>query len=278
MNQAEQAEAKVAAAPLDLRLALTFILPEQRAAQVALHAVYLELLEVPREARDPGVADVKLRWWEEEFAMLYAGKARHPLTQALAPHLPALKGRQATFLDLITGTRMDIDGAGFDSFEDVKRYCYRHSGALAELSALLAGAGSEEALLSARMLGNATCIADIATRGVADALQGRLFFAAEDLRLHGVDKHIHNGTQADDSVQELVRDYGDRAQAMRAAATQSAPKGERRALTVWHVRSTLALKRAHKQEHLGSRHAAEPVELQPLSALFTAWNAARKAK
>ena len=278
MNQAEQVEAKVAAGPLDLRLSLTFLPVEQRAAQAALHAVYLELREVPREARDPGVADVKLRWWEEEFSMLYAGKARHPLTQALTPYMPALKGRQATFLDLITGTRMDIAGAGLESFEDVKRYCYRHSGALAELSALLGGAGSEEALLSARLMGNASCIAGIAARGVADALQGRLFFAAEDLRLHGVDKHIHTGTQADDSVQALVQDYGDRAQAMRAAAVQSIPKGERRALTAWQVRSALALKRAHKQERLGSRRAAEPVELSPLSALFTAWNAARKTK
>jgi phytoene synthase len=278
MNTAEQAQAKLAAAPLDFRLSLTFIPAELRPAQTALHAVYLELREVPREARDPGVADVKLRWWEEEFAMLYAGKARHPLTQALMPHMAALTGRQQVFLDLVTGTRMDIAGAGFDNFEDVKRYCYRHSGALAELSAALAGAGSEEALLAARLLGNATCIADITARGVADALMGRLYFAAEDLRLHGVDKHIHGGTQADDSVQELVRDYGDRAQAMRAAAVQALPKGERRALAPWRIRSSLALKRAQKQERLGSRHAAEPVELQPLHALFIAWNTARQSK
>lgn len=278
MNTAGQAEAKLATAPLDFRLALTFIPPMQRPAQAALHAVYLELREVPREARDPGVADVKLRWWEEEIGFLYGGKARHPLTHALMPHMAALKGREQAFLDLVSGARMDIAGAGFQSFEDVKRYCYRHSGALAELSALLGGAGSDAALLSARLLGNATCIADIASRGVAEALRGRLQFAAEDLRLHGIDKHIHGETSGDPAVQELVRDYGDRAQAMRASALQGMPTGERRALVPWQIRSALALKRAQKQERLGSRHAAEPVELQPLSALFTAWNTARKAK
>lgn len=278
MNPAEQARAKVAGASLDLRLSLTFLPAAERAAQTALHAVYLELHEVPQEARDPGVADVKLRWWEEEIGFLYAGKARHPMTQALQPHMPALKGLDSLFRDLVLGARMDIAGAGFPTFEDVKRYCYRHSGALAELSAALGGGHSEETRLAARLLGNATCLADIACRGVAQALHGRLCFAAEDLRLHGIDRHIHGEIQASDQVQDLVEDYGDRARAMRAAALMGVPAGERTALRVWQVRCALALQRARKQERAGSAHAAEPVELQPLSALFTAWNTARKAK
>src|SRR5579859_4805732 len=192
---------KVAAASLDLRLSITFLPPGQRVPQTALHAVYLELHEVPREVRDPGVADVKLRWWEEEISFLYSSKARHPLTQALQPYISALKGTDSLFRDLISGTRMDIAGAGFTSFEDVKRYCFRHSGALAELSASLAGAQSEETRLAARLLGNATCLADIANRGVVQALAGRLLFASEDLKRHGVDHHIHGGSHGTEQVQ-----------------------------------------------------------------------------
>lgn len=278
MQVAPQAAAKVAAAPLDLRLSLTFVPAAQRAAQTALHAVYLELQEVPHEVRDPGVADVKLRWWEEEVALLCAGQARHPLTQALLPHMPALKDRQALFLELIAGARADIAGAGFTRFEEVKRYCFRHSGALAELSALLGGAHSEETLLASRLLGNATCLGDIAATGIEAALRGRLYFATEDLKLHGVDKHINGETHTDAPVRALVQDYEDRARAMGAAASHSVPVAERRALTVWQVRSALALKRARKQARAGSAAAAEPVELHPLSALFTAWRAARSSK
>jgi phytoene synthase len=277
MNPAEQARAKTSTASLDLRLSLIFLPATERAAQTALHAVYLELHEVPREARDPGVADVKLRWWDEEIGFLYAGKARHPMTQALQPHMPALKGLDSLFRDLVLGTRMDIAGAGFPTFEDVKRYCYRHSGALAELSAALGGAYSEQTRLAARLLGNATCLAGIASGGVAQALRGRLCFATEDLKLHGIDRHIHGETQASEQVQDLVEDYGDRARAMRASALMGVPVSERASLRVWQVRCALALKRARKQEQAGSAHAAEPVELQPLSALFTAWRAARQS-
>lgn len=277
MISAAQAAAKVVTAPLDLRLSLTFCPIEQRAAQTALHAVYLELHEVSREVRDPGVADVKLRWWEEEIGCLYAGKARHPLTQTLQLHILALKGMDLLFRDLILGTRMDIAGAGFSTFEDVKRYCYRQSGALAELSAALGGAHTEETRLAARLLGNATCLADVASRGVAQALHGRLCFAAEDLKLHGVDRHINGETHGTAQVQALVQDYADRAGAMRASALMGVPANERTALSVWRVRCALALKRARKQERAGTAHAAEPVELPPLSALFTAWRAARQS-
>jgi phytoene synthase len=277
VNPAEQAQAKVSTASLDLRLSLIFLPAAERAAQAALHAVYLELHEVPQEARDPSVADVKLRWWDEEIGFLYVGKARHPMTQALQPYMPALKGLDSLFRELVLGTRMDIAGAGFPTFEEVKRYCYRHSGALAELSCVLGGGHSEETRLAARLLGNATCLGNIAARGVAQALQGRLCFAAEDLKLHGIDKHIHGETQASEQVQELVEDYGDRARAMRAAARMGVPASERTALRVWQVRCALALKRALKQERAGTAHAAEPVELQPLSALFTAWRAARQS-
>lgn len=278
MNPTEQAAAKIATAPLDLRLSLIFCPSDQRVAQTALHAVYLELHEVPREVRDPGVADVKLRWWEEEIGFLYAGKARHPLTQSLQPYMPTLKGMDSLFRDLVLGTRMDIAGAGFPSFEDVKRYCYRRSGALAELSAALGDAHTEETRLAARLLGNATCLADIATRGVAQALHGRLCFAAEDLKLHGVDRHINGETHGTGQVQALMQDYGDRAQAMCASAFMGVPVSERAALSVWQVRCALALKRTLKQERAGTAQAAEPVELQPLSALFTAWRAARSSK
>jgi len=278
MNPAQQAADKTSSAPLDLRLSLIFCPLGQRAAQTALHAVYLELHEIPREVRDPGVADVKLRWWDEEIGCLYAGKARHPLTQTLQPHMPALKGLDSLFRDLVLGARMDIAGAGFPTFEDVKRYCYRHSGALAELSAALSGAYSEETRLAARLLGNATCLGDIASRGVAQALHGRLCFAAEDLKLHGIDKHIHGETSGTAQVQALVQDYGDRARAMRASALMGVPVSERTSLTVWQVRCALALKRTLKQERAGTARAAEPVELHPLSALFTAWRAARSSK
>ena len=278
MNPAGPAQDKLSKAPIDHRLVLSFAPVESREALTASFAVYLEIREVLVECRDPGVADVKLRWWEQEIEALYAGKPRHPLTQALAPALAPLQGRQQLFLDLITGTRMDIAAAGFASYEDVKRYCYRHSGALAELQAVQLGARSKEALLAARLLGNSVRLASIATAGTADALQGKVYFAAEDLKQHGVDRHISGETHGDTQVRELVKAYAGRARAMHGEAQATLPGPERAALLPWQVLGGLALARLGKLEAVGFSAGAEPVELAPLSSLFHAWRAARRAR
>lgn len=275
MNLSAQAEQKLAQAPLDFRLALTFTPAVRRAALTALFAVYLEIREVLVECRDPGVAEVKLAWWQQEIEALYAGKARHPLTQGLAPHLPALAGRMEPFLDLITGTRMDIARSTPATFEDVKRYCYRHSGALAELSALLLGAASSDALLAARLLGNSYRLAYIATAGAGEALQGRVYFAAADLAAHDLDRHVH-GESGDAPLQALLRDYSARARAMRAEALAAAAPAERASLAPWRVLSALGLKRVAKLQAVGFSPGSETVELHPLGALITAWRSARE--
>lgn len=276
MNLAEQAEQKLALAPLDYRLALTFTPLEQRPALTALFAVYLEIREVPLECRDPGVAEVKLAWWQQEIEALYLGKPRHPLTQALAPFMGKLSGRKEPFLDLVTGSRMDVTGSVLTSFEDVKRYCYRHSGALAELSALLLGARSKETLLSARLLGNCHRLAYITTAGIASALQGRVYFAAEDIKAHGVDRHVHAEGTDEAAARALLQDYTSRLRAMHREARSAARADESTSLTPWRVMAGLGLKRVSKLEASGFRPTAEPVELRPLSALFTAWRAARR--
>lgn len=277
MTPATQAAEKLQAAHPDYRLALTFSLPQHRPALTALFAVYLEIREVLVECRDPGVAEVKLAWWQQEIESLYAGKPRHPLSQSLTPFMSALVYRQPIFMDIIAGTRMDITGSTMANFEDVKRYCYRRSGALAELCAFLGGAQSNETLLAARLLGNSHRLAYITTTGIVDALRGRLYFAADDLKAHGVDRHIHGESAADAPIRALLQDYAGRTRAMHAEALREAPSGERSSLTPWRVLSALALKRVAKLEAAGFSPDDEPVELHPLNSLLTAWRGARAA-
>ncbi|HEV7164294.1 MAG TPA: squalene/phytoene synthase family protein [Gammaproteobacteria bacterium] len=276
MNPADQAALKLDAANLDYRLALTFSPHQYRPALTALFALYLEIREVLVECRDPGVAEVKLGWWQQEIESLYAGKPRHPLSQALTPFMSALVYRQPLFMDIVTGTRMDIAGSVSANFEDVKRYCYRHSGVLAELSALLSGARSEETRMAARLLGNSHRLAYITTAGVADALRGRVYFATDDLKTYGVDRHIHGEGQADAPIRALLKDYTDRVRNMYRDAFKEMPSAEGGGLITWRVLSALALKRVARLEAAGFSPGAEPVELHPLSALLAAWQGARK--
>jgi 15-cis-phytoene synthase len=50
---------------------------------VAFHALINELSDIIRECSDPGVARVKLHWWQEEIERLYKRQARHPVTRQM---------------------------------------------------------------------------------------------------------------------------------------------------------------------------------------------------
>lgn len=277
MTPADEARRKLTAAPADWRLAVLFAPAEQRAVLTALFALYLELCEIPAECSDRGVAFTKLGWWQEEIEALCAGQPRHPLTQALLPLRDKLQNHRAAFLSLLAGIEADITGSAYGSFEDLRRQCLTHGGALAELTAVLFGADSESSVHAARLLGTAYHLAEIIITGPAEALHGRILFAADDLRAHGLDRHIHGAPGSEAGLAILLRDYAERARSMRAEALTSVRMAERTALAAWEILSALALKRVDKLARRSFAADGEPLELRPLAALLTAWSAARHA-
>ncbi len=95
--------------------------PKLRHALAALHAWRGETRAVIKDCSDPGVARLKLQWWQEEIGRCHEGSPKHPLTQTLEPLIrehelplqPFLELTQAVEWDLrqITpGTRAELDG------------------------------------------------------------------------------------------------------------------------------------------------------------------------
>lgn len=50
---------------------------------IGLHAFLYELSDVISECSDPGIARVKLHWWQEEIERLFTEQPRHPITKHL---------------------------------------------------------------------------------------------------------------------------------------------------------------------------------------------------
>lgn len=66
-----------------------FCPPAQRDRVAAWLAWFDHIDRIAWQARDPGVARLKLDWWREEVKLAAAGTARHPLMQTLSPDLRA---------------------------------------------------------------------------------------------------------------------------------------------------------------------------------------------
>lgn len=274
MNNAEDARRKLAGAPVEFHLAVLFSPRTQRVALTALLAVYLEIREILHECSDTGVARTKLAWWQEEISLLAQHQARHPFTINLVRHLPMEFPSTALLMEIVESTAMDVSPPAFQRFEDVERYCQYRGGALLQLAAAFAGTRQAAILQVARDLGIAWQLADIVVQTGEHARHGRSYFAAEDLRKHGLDRHIVAETHTDAGLKALLSDYAQRAQALEDSAL-SQPPVEPQMLVAARVLAGLAQARLKKFTTRGYDTMQPPVELRPLARLLTAWFSAR---
>lgn len=79
--------------------AVRFCAPRQRERNALLLAWYRVIFDIAEQAKDPGVARLKLDWWRDELTRVWRQQARHPLALELQtlglgthskPHMDAL--------------------------------------------------------------------------------------------------------------------------------------------------------------------------------------------
>ena len=81
--------------------ATLFETPENKITLITFHAFLNELYDVIYECKDPGVARIKLKWWQEEIERLFNHQARHPVTQQLQQCIDVNENLKLTFDNLI---------------------------------------------------------------------------------------------------------------------------------------------------------------------------------
>jgi len=81
--------------------ATVFETPENKIRLITFHAFLNELYEVIYECKDPGVARIKLKWWQEEIERLFNQQARHPVTRQMQRCLNIDKTLQSSFDSVI---------------------------------------------------------------------------------------------------------------------------------------------------------------------------------
>ena len=81
--------------------ATLFETTENKTLLIAFHALLYELSEIIYECKDPGVARIKLKWWQEENERLFNHQARHPVTRQLQQCIDINESLKSNFNGLI---------------------------------------------------------------------------------------------------------------------------------------------------------------------------------
>ena len=90
-----------------------------------------------------------------------------------------------SFLDLIDGVRMDVEGASYERFDELVTYCRRVAGSIGRLCVAVFGSEDARAGQLADDLGVAMQLTNILRDVREDAERGRTYLPAEDLARFG---------------------------------------------------------------------------------------------
>ena len=85
----------------NLYYATLFEEEKNKAIIIGLHAFLYELTDIIQECSDPGIARVKLHWWQEEIERLFQQQPRHPITRYLKEFITLDENIRKSFNSII---------------------------------------------------------------------------------------------------------------------------------------------------------------------------------
>lgn len=173
-----------------------------RDERVAMHSVYAFCRyadDIVDEADDDELAtDVPARPEEKlarkrerlnrlrlEVERCYRGESRHPILMPLSAVVKRFRIPKQYFLTLLDGMETDLVKNRYETFEELREYCYSVASVVGLICIEIFGYRYEETKEYAVDLGIALQLTNILRDVKADAARGRIYIPREDLRAFG---------------------------------------------------------------------------------------------
>lgn len=97
--------------------------------------------------------------------------------------------------DLLRGMRMDVEGQGFETLEDLEDYCYCVAGVVGLMMCHIMGVSRNEALANAVAMGSAMQLTNISRDVDQDFAMGRIYFPKQWLQQLGIQPKDFNSAE-----------------------------------------------------------------------------------
>lgn len=164
-----------------------FFLPaEKRKAIRRVYAFFRIIDDVVDEEPDVGRARVALDSLRQELLQTYAGKPNHPLFVELKESINRYSIPAEYFLKLIEGCEMDITKSRYETFEELKEYCYRVASMVGLVCMKIFEYQSPTSEETAISLGLALQLTNIIRDVGVDLQKNRIYLPRSELQKFGV--------------------------------------------------------------------------------------------
>lgn len=271
MTPDQYCQDKAAASGSSFYHSFRFLPPERRRAITALYAFCREVDDIADECPDLAVAHAKLEWWRGEIASTFAGKAHHPVAQALLPAIRAYDLPLEQFLEIIDGMEMDLNQNRYADFKALQLYCYRVASVVGLLAAAIFGYGDRKTLKYAHDLGLAFQLTNIIRDVGEDARRNRIYLPQDEMRRFGVSEADILESRQSDAFQTLMRFQIERARHYYRQALSELPDSDRKAQRPGLVMAGIYHTLLDEIEADGCQVLKHKISLPPLRKLWIAW-------
>jgi phytoene synthase len=218
--------------------AFLFLPRERREALEAVYAYCRLVDDVVDEDAPPQVKlDGIARWRKELDAVYGTAPATHPVSERLRVAVQRFPIRREDMEAVIDGCAMDVDKTRYESWDELRLYCYRVASAVGLMCIEIFGYhGSPEATRRYAVdLGLALQLTNILRDVAEDARRGRIYIPQDELHAFGVtEQDLVTGVRSPNFVR-LMRYQAARARAHYLRARAAIGEFERRRLVIAEI-------------------------------------------
>lgn len=194
----------------NFRYSFSFLPKDERIAISSVYSFcsYIDDIVDSTPSRDAAVIEAKksrLDWWEDVIEKVYEDKISTPLLKPLVHVTKRFNIPKQYFLTLIDGVRRDLMQNRYETFDELKEYCYSVASIVGLISIEIFGYKYEETKNYAINLGYALQLTNIMRDIKVDKDRGYIYLPQEDLRRFNYsEEDIFNEVYNDEFV-ELMR-------------------------------------------------------------------------
>lgn len=183
-----------------------------------------DIVDQEAQGRDPAA---ELQHWRDEIESCYQGYPSTPFGEQLLETIEEFDLQRQPFIDLVDGMEMDLKWQSYQTFADLREYCYRVASAVGLISIEIFGYESLRTREYAVNLGLALQLTNIMRDLKEDIARGRIYIPIEDLERFGYsEQDLRNNLYNAPFIQLMKYEHA-RAVSYFERAAASLPEGDR---------------------------------------------------
>ena len=186
--------------------------------------------DIVDDAASPEEARCHLDAWREQLHACYKGNATHPIAQNLQAVLRDFPIPKAHFLALIEGVEMDLTKNRYDTFDELREYCYRVASVVGLICIEIFGYRNPQTREYAVNLGLALQLTNILRDVHTDWQQNRIYLPQEEMARFGYTEQALTRGDYNAAFVDLMQFQAQRAWTFYQTAEELLPAEDRKAM------------------------------------------------